>query len=152
MKIDEYQGRLNQEPIREQQLADLNRGYDQSKANYDDLLKKEERVQDGHQHGVAATGRTLPHRRSPSYPQRPEFPNRLKFCAMGLASARAWVCSSPGPLSSWMTACTTQRHSQAAAGGSHREIPAIVNTSDAHIATRKVWIGWATAGVVLLPY
>ena len=39
-KVDDYQGRLNQEPIREQQLADLTRGYDQSKANYDSLLKK----------------------------------------------------------------------------------------------------------------
>ena len=39
-KVDDYQGRLNQEPIREQQLADLTRGYEQSKANYDDLLKK----------------------------------------------------------------------------------------------------------------
>src|SRR5215471_13455341 len=40
LKIEEYQSRLNQEPIREQQLADLSRGYDQSKANYDALLKK----------------------------------------------------------------------------------------------------------------
>src|ERR1700752_1022608 len=39
-KIEDYQARLNQEPIREQQLADLTRGYEQSKANYDDLLKK----------------------------------------------------------------------------------------------------------------
>ena len=39
-RINDYQGRLGQEPIREQQLADLSRGYDQSKANYDDLLKK----------------------------------------------------------------------------------------------------------------
>ena len=39
-KVDEYQARLNQEPVREQQLADLTRGYEQSKANYDDLLKK----------------------------------------------------------------------------------------------------------------
>src|SRR5215469_14624075 len=39
-KIEDYQGRLNQEPIREQQLTDLTRGYEQSKANYDDLLKK----------------------------------------------------------------------------------------------------------------
>ena len=38
--INGYQARLNQEPVREQQLADLTRGYDQSKANYDDLLKK----------------------------------------------------------------------------------------------------------------
>ena len=28
-KVDDYQSRLNQEPIREQQLADLTRGYDQ---------------------------------------------------------------------------------------------------------------------------
>ena len=28
------------------------------------------------------------------------------------------------------------------------EIPAIVNSSDAHIANRKVWIGWATAAFV----
>src|ERR1017187_10962912 len=39
-RVNGYQGRLNDEPAREQQLADLTRGYDQSKANYDDLLKK----------------------------------------------------------------------------------------------------------------
>src|SRR5581483_12098269 len=39
-RLGEYQGRLSQEPIREQQLADLTRGYEQSKSNYDDLLKK----------------------------------------------------------------------------------------------------------------
>ena len=38
--MDDYQARLNQEPVREQQLSDLTRGYEQSKANYDDLLKK----------------------------------------------------------------------------------------------------------------
>jgi polysaccharide chain length determinant protein (PEP-CTERM system associated) len=42
-KINGYQARLNEEPVREQQLADLTRGYDQSKANYDDLLKKSRR-------------------------------------------------------------------------------------------------------------
>jgi polysaccharide biosynthesis transport protein len=63
-KVDDYQGRLNQEPIREQQLADLTRGYEQSQANYDDLLKKTNESKDGHQHGTVAAGRTLPHRRS----------------------------------------------------------------------------------------
>ncbi len=33
--------RLNSSPAREQELADLSRGYDQSKANYDELLKKQ---------------------------------------------------------------------------------------------------------------
>ncbi len=41
-RIDEYQGRLNMAPETEQELADLTRGYDQSKANYDDLLKKKD--------------------------------------------------------------------------------------------------------------
>ena len=39
-KVADYQARLNQEPVREQQLSDLTRGYEQSKANYDELLKK----------------------------------------------------------------------------------------------------------------
>jgi len=56
----------------------------------------------------------------PSYPQRPEFPNRLKFCAMGLGIGRAWVCSSPGPLSSWMTACTTPKTFASCCRRSHR--------------------------------
>jgi hypothetical protein len=29
------------------------------------------------------------------------------------------------------------------------EIPAIVNVSDAQMAERRVWVGWATAGLVL---
>ena len=32
IKVVDYQARLNQEPVREQQLSDLTRGYDQSKA------------------------------------------------------------------------------------------------------------------------
>ncbi len=39
-RVNEYQGRLNSQPATEQQLAELTRGYEQSKANYDDLLKK----------------------------------------------------------------------------------------------------------------
>ncbi len=53
-------GRLNEEPVREQQFADLTRGYEQSKANYDELLKKKNRFANGHEHGIAAAGRALP--------------------------------------------------------------------------------------------
>ena len=83
-KIGEYQGRLNQEPIREQQLADLTRGYDQSKASYDNLLKKKndsamatsmERLQQGERFRIIDP---------PSLPLKPTFPNRLKFCGIGL--------------------------------------------------------------------
>ena len=83
-RIGEYQGRLNTEPGTEQQLAELNRGYDQSKANYDDLLKKKnesematsmEQMQQGERFGILDP---------PSLPARPDFPNRLKFFGIGL--------------------------------------------------------------------
>ena len=39
-RIDEYQRRLNLTPVREGQLAELLRGYDQAKQRYDDLSSK----------------------------------------------------------------------------------------------------------------
>jgi len=84
-KINEYQGRLGQEPIREQQLADLSRGYEQSKANYDDLLKKK---------NASALSTDLTKREQgehfrmidpPSLPLKPDFPNHLKLCGVGFA-------------------------------------------------------------------
>jgi polysaccharide biosynthesis transport protein len=83
-RINEYQGRLNAQPGIEQQLAEINRGYEQSKANYDDLLKKKnqsamatsmERMQQGERFTMLDP---------PSVPTRPDFPNRLKFCGMGI--------------------------------------------------------------------
>jgi succinoglycan biosynthesis transport protein ExoP len=83
-KIAEYQSRLNREPIREQQLADLTRNYDQSRANYDSLLKKKtdselatslERRQQGEHFRILDPA---------SLPVKPHSPDRLKLCAIGL--------------------------------------------------------------------
>jgi len=83
-RINQYQGRLNSQPGIEQQLADLNRGYEQSKANYDDLFKKKnqsamatsmERMQQGERFTMLDPA---------SVPTRPDFPNRLKFCGLGI--------------------------------------------------------------------
>lgn len=84
-RIDEYQLRLNAEPAAEQQLAELTRGYEQSQATYNELLKKKndsamatsmEQMQQGERFTVLDP---------PSLPTKPDFPNRLKFCAIGLA-------------------------------------------------------------------
>ncbi len=85
-RIGEYQGRLNDEPATEQQLAELTRGYQQSKENFDDLLKKKnqsvmatsmEQMQQGERFTILDP---------PSLPVKPDFPNRLKFCGMGLVA------------------------------------------------------------------
>jgi len=83
-KVELYQGRLNQEPIREQQLADLTRGYEQSKTNYDELLKKKNASAMATSMELLQQGERFTIMDPPSLPQKPEFPNRLKFCGIGL--------------------------------------------------------------------
>ena len=82
--INEYQARLNAAPTTEQQFAEVTRGYDQSKSIYDDLLKKKnasematsmEQLQEGEHFTVLDP---------PGLPLKPDFPNRLKFCGIGL--------------------------------------------------------------------
>ncbi|HEX8926279.1 MAG TPA: XrtA system polysaccharide chain length determinant [Terriglobales bacterium] len=83
-QIVSYQGRLNQAPITEQQLADLTRDYDQSKANYDSLLKKQmqsqlatnlEKRQQGEQFRIIDPA---------SLPTKPISPNRFKISLLGV--------------------------------------------------------------------
>src|SRR5262249_33265924 len=83
-QIGAYQARLNQAPVREQEYVDITRGYDQSKANYDSLLKKKNDSE-------LATNLELRQQSEhfrvidpPSLPQKPYSPNRMKLCAMGL--------------------------------------------------------------------
>jgi polysaccharide biosynthesis transport protein len=85
-KINDYQTRLNEEPANDQALTDLNRGYDQSKLDYDELVKTKnhsematsaEQMQQGERFTVLDPA---------SLPQKPDFPNRLKFCGMGLGA------------------------------------------------------------------
>lgn len=84
-KINDYQARLNEEPAIEQELLELNRGYDQSNQDYNDLLKKKndsqmatsmERLQEGERFTVLDPA---------PLPLKPDFPNRMKLCGVGLA-------------------------------------------------------------------
>jgi polysaccharide biosynthesis transport protein len=84
--VDQYKGRLNQTPVREQQLADINRDYDQSRANYESLLAKSnqsalstnlEKRQQGEQFRILD---------APNLPGKPYWPNRLQLSLFGLAA------------------------------------------------------------------
>ncbi len=147
--INGYQGRLNQEPIREQQLADLTRGYDQSKSSYDELLKKKnqsematsmERLQQGERFRVLDP---------PSLPGKPDFPNRLKFCGMGLGVGLMLGLVVAGGFEF----LDDRMHSEQEIKdllpvGIMVEIPEVLNFSDQQSTTRKMRLGWAMAGVV----
>jgi uncharacterized protein involved in exopolysaccharide biosynthesis len=83
-KMAEYQSRLNREPVREQQLADLTRNYDQSRANYDALLKKRNDSQLATSLELRQQGEHFRILDPPSLPVKPHSPDRLKLSAFGL--------------------------------------------------------------------
>jgi polysaccharide biosynthesis transport protein len=148
-KVDDYQARLNQEPIREQQLADLTRGYDQSKANYDELLKKRNESQMATSMELLQQGERFRVMDPPSFPQKPDFPNRLKFCGLGLGIGLALGVLVVGSFEMFdgrlHSAKEIRKLLPAEVIG---EIPAIVNVSDAQVTRRKLWLGWATGALV----
>lgn len=83
-QISTLQVRLNQAPIREQQLADLTRDYDQSKANYDSLLKKQMQSQLATNLEKRQQGKGFRILDPPSLPLKPYSPDRLRISVLGL--------------------------------------------------------------------
>jgi polysaccharide biosynthesis transport protein len=85
-EIEQYQSRLNLTPMREQQLADVSRNHEQSRANYESLLAK--RLQSGMATDLAKRqeGAQFSIIDPPSLPQKPYWPNPLQFSLLGLAA------------------------------------------------------------------
>jgi polysaccharide chain length determinant protein (PEP-CTERM system associated) len=150
-KVGDYQARLNQEPVREQQLADLTRGYDQSKANYDELLKKKTESSMATSMELLQQGERFRILDPPSLPLKPDFPDRLKFCGMGLGIGLALGAVVAGAFEM----ADDRAYSEAEIKGLLpvpviSEIPVIVTAADEQVSKRKTWLGWAVAGFVVV--
>jgi succinoglycan biosynthesis transport protein ExoP len=148
-KIDDYQRRLNDEPAREQQFADLTRGYEQSKANYDDLLKKKNSSQMATSMELLQQGEHFQMIDPPSLPLKPDFPNRLKFCGIGLGIGIALG----GALAGGTEFLDDRLHNEKALKELLpvtviSEIPPITTPQEERKQERTLWLGWATAGIV----
>lgn len=149
--INEYQARLNQEPVREQQLADLTRGYDQSKASYDELLKKKnqsematsmERLQQGERFRILDP---------PSLPLKPDFPNRLKFCGIGLGVGLALGVVVAGSCEFMDDRLHSEQEIKDMLPiGILVEIPEVLNLSDQQNSKRKMRFTWAMTGFTVM--
>jgi polysaccharide chain length determinant protein (PEP-CTERM system associated) len=149
-KINDYQGRLSQEPMREQQLADLTRGYDQSKANYDDLLKKKNESAMATSMELLQQGERFRIIDPPSLPLKPDFPNRLKFCGIGVAVGLALGAIVVGAFEMMDDRLYVEQEiKDMIPVPVILEIPAIVNSVDAQNAKRKSLLGWGAAAIVV---
>ncbi len=148
-KVIDYQARLNQEPVREQQLSDLTRGYEQSKANYDDLLKKKNESAMATSMELLQQGERFRIIDPPSLPAKPDFPNRLKFCGIGLGVGLAFGLVVAGAFEMMDDRIYDEKELQKLLPiAVMSEIPTLTVGSDEQRERRRLWLGWATAAVV----
>ena len=83
-KISQYQARLNMAPVMEQQFADITRDYDQSKADYESLLRKKNESEMSTDLEKTQQGEHFRMLDPPNLPVKPYKPNRLQLCGLGL--------------------------------------------------------------------
>jgi polysaccharide biosynthesis transport protein len=150
-KINLYQTRLDSQPAREQELADLTRGYDQSKANYDELLKKKndsvmatsmEQMQQGQRFSMIDP---------PSLPTKPDSPKRMKLCGIGLGFGIALGIIVAGAFEFFDDRIQNEDDIKALLPVAIiSEIPEITNTTQEEKSKRRLLLGWAMTCFVVV--
>jgi len=148
-KINQYQSRLGQEPVVEQQFAELSLGYDQSKANYDDLLRKKNQSAMATSLELRQQGEHFRIIDPPSLPVKPDFPNHLKLCAIGLVVGLALA----GVVVGGTELLDDRLHSRKVLKGLlpvavFAEVPVIVNLEEEEAEKKNTTVAWATTGLV----
>jgi polysaccharide biosynthesis transport protein len=150
-RVGEYQGRLNSQPATEQQLAELTRGYEQSKANYDDLLKKKgqsvmatsmERMQQGERFTTLDP---------PNLPTKPDFPNHMKFCGLGVLAGLGLGALVVFALEFFDDRMHGEKEIKSLLEiAVLAEVPEIKSTIDEQKQKRQAALGWALAAAVFM--
>jgi hypothetical protein len=86
----------------------------------------------------------------PSLPLKPDFPNRLKFCVIGLAFGLAFGAVVAGAFELLDDRIYDEKEIQKLLPVPViSEIPALVADADEQAEHRRAFVGWATAAVVL---
>lgn len=83
-EIQKYQARLNITPVREQQLADLLRNYEQSRTHYESLLAKKNQSQLATNLEKRQQGEQFRILDPPSLPDKAYWPDRMRLSLLGL--------------------------------------------------------------------
>ncbi|MCU1313493.1 MAG: hypothetical protein JWM54_1250 [Acidobacteriaceae bacterium] len=150
-RISDYQRRLNGGPSSEQQLTELSRGYEQSKANYDELLKKEHESRMATSMEQLQQGERFTILDPPSLPLRPDSSKRLLLCCVGVAF---------GLLLSFLTVTAREFLDERIYSEKiikdllpvpiFSEVPEIATLEDQNRTRRRAVLEWAMTGAVAL--
>lgn len=150
-QIDDYQRRINEAPVREQQLADLTRDYDQSRANYESLLAKRnqselatnlEERQQGEQFHILDPA---------SLPQKPYKPERLLLSCLGLFLGGVLAAALTGVLELTDDRIQSENDLQGVVTEPVlTEIPRLLTGAEKSWEQRRFWIECFAGSLVLL--
>jgi uncharacterized protein involved in exopolysaccharide biosynthesis len=149
-RINDYQVRLNAEPAVEQQMDDLTRGYDQSKADYDELLKKKNESEMATSMEQMQQGERFTMLDPPSLPLKPDFPNRLKFCGIGLGVGLALGLVVAGASEVLDGRIYSEKEIKAMLPVAIiSEVPELLVPSDERKRMRRTALGWSITALVV---
>jgi succinoglycan biosynthesis transport protein ExoP len=130
-------------------MADLTRGYDQSKADFDSLLKKKNESTMATNMEQMQQGERFTMLDPPSLPPKPDFPNRLKFAGIGLGVGLALGLIVAGGFEFLDDRMYSEKDIKDLLQISIiSEVPEVSLPSDERRSLRKMAIGWSTAAVV----
>lgn len=150
-RIGQYQARLNAVPMTQQQLADLTRGYDQSKENYDELLKKRDQSKMATSMEQLQQGERFIMLDPPSLPTMPDFPNRRKFSGIGLALGLVLGFAVAGAFEFMDDRLHSEKDIRSMLPiPVIAEVPAIGSVADQRAAQKRLALGWTTSAVVVV--
>jgi polysaccharide biosynthesis transport protein len=150
-RIDQYQSRLSEEPSAAQRLADLTRGYEQSEANYNELLKKVSDSQMATNMEHLQEGERFTMIDPPSLPAKPDFPNRLKLCGVGVGFGMGLGVLVVGLLEFLDDHLHSNKEIERILPTAViSEIPEILGPADEWRNRRRAFWGWALAATVMI--
>ena len=150
-KIAEYQGRLNHAPVMEQQFTDITRDYEQSKANYDSLLAKKNQSEMATDLEKTQQGEHFRMLDPPNLPVRPDKPNRLRLCALGIIVGLMFGTGAAAAAEAAGGKVQTERQIKKIAPFEILvEIPNLPTPSEQAAARRSALLAGAAAAAILL--
>jgi polysaccharide chain length determinant protein (PEP-CTERM system associated) len=150
-RIADYQRRLNGGPASEQQLNELSRGYEQSKANYDELQKKGNESRMATSMEQLQQGERFTMLDPPSLPLKPDSPNRFVLCGVGLVFGLILGALTVSGLEFFDDRIHSDKEIKSLLPVAVlSEVPVVSTAEDEYRFRRRAFLGWAMTAAVAI--